>query len=124
MKPNKKVLRRWVKALRSGEYKQGRQRLCSVKNGEVHWCCLGVLADIAIDSYWVEQWGKTDIIGWRLVYPEAQAIGGIGALPEDFLQSLGFDPEDQRYFFYLNDMACCSFEQIAGAIEKMYLTTA
>ena len=46
---NKEIKAEWVKALRSGEYKQGGGAL---HRGD-HFCCLGVLCDIAIDDYWV-----------------------------------------------------------------------
>jgi hypothetical protein len=39
---------RWVAALRSGNYKQGRYTLHTEKNnGEIVFCCLGVLVDIS-----------------------------------------------------------------------------
>lgn len=40
---NKKVAMKWVKALRSGKYLQGKERL---QNGDTY-CCLGVLCAIA-----------------------------------------------------------------------------
>lgn len=53
----KEVAELWVKALRSGKYKQGRSALCTVvadpenpKNKTKSYCCLGVLADIASKS--------------------------------------------------------------------------
>lgn len=39
---NKKIKKLWLKALRSGEYKQGKLAL-RIKN---KYCCLGVLCDI------------------------------------------------------------------------------
>jgi hypothetical protein len=45
-----KVKRDWIDALRSGKYKQTRSKLCN-KDG---FCCLGVLADVAISGDWVE----------------------------------------------------------------------
>lgn len=36
---------KWVKALRSGEYQQGKELLCDDKN---NFCCLGVLTDLVI----------------------------------------------------------------------------
>jgi len=51
---------KWLKALRSGHYKQGRGQLCtSPKPGKFRYCCLGVLAQID---------GKlksTTLGGWR-----------------------------------------------------------
>jgi len=37
---------RWVKALRSGKYKQGASKLCQNPGAGIEHCCLGVLADI------------------------------------------------------------------------------
>ena len=42
--PNKKNLRMWVRALRSGAYEQGKGHMA--KDGK--YCCLGVAQDIAI----------------------------------------------------------------------------
>ena len=41
-KPNKRVIKRWVEALRSGKYKQGAGQL---RTGD-SFCCLGVLCDL------------------------------------------------------------------------------
>lgn len=46
-KMNKQVKALWLKALRSGEYAQGRERLLTEEeNGEHSFCCLGVLCDL------------------------------------------------------------------------------
>jgi hypothetical protein len=42
---DKELKTKWVKALRSGRYKQGRTQLHNPKNNT--YCCLGVLADVA-----------------------------------------------------------------------------
>jgi hypothetical protein len=39
------IMKKWVKALRSGEYPQGRGQLLDEKGG---YCCLGVLCDLAM----------------------------------------------------------------------------
>ena len=41
---NKEWKEKWIEALRSGEFKQGRRQL---KSDEGDYCCLGVLATIA-----------------------------------------------------------------------------
>ena len=42
-----RVMQKWVKALRSGKYNQGRGALCQVeKDGTKNFCCLGVLCDL------------------------------------------------------------------------------
>lgn len=44
---NKKLKKKWVKALRSGEYDQGRNVLCRVDSEGAKYCCLGVLYEVA-----------------------------------------------------------------------------
>lgn len=43
---NKAIKQKWVKALRSGRYTQGRGRLERIVDGERHNCCLGVLCRV------------------------------------------------------------------------------
>jgi hypothetical protein len=44
---NKKIAKKWVKALRSGNYKKSTGGLCQIyKNGNRSYCCLGVLTDL------------------------------------------------------------------------------
>lgn len=38
--------KKWIKALRSGKYKQGRQALCREDVSGNRYCCLGVLCDV------------------------------------------------------------------------------
>jgi hypothetical protein len=48
---NPEIKERWLEALRSGEYKQGRKLLSSVaEDGTVSYCCLGVLCELAHQS--------------------------------------------------------------------------
>ena len=42
----KDIATRWIKALRSGKYKQGNGTLCEVTNKSTKHCCLGVLTDM------------------------------------------------------------------------------
>ena len=44
---NEQIAKRWVDALRSGEYNQGEGFLCRIDaNGRKYHCCLGVLCEI------------------------------------------------------------------------------
>ena len=43
------VKEKWVAALRSNKYKQGRSRL---RNSDDTYCCLGVLCDVVDNSKW------------------------------------------------------------------------
>lgn len=47
MKMPKKLKSKWLKALRSGEYKQTPETLC---DGDYGFCCLGVLEHIVLDG--------------------------------------------------------------------------
>jgi hypothetical protein len=51
------IKKRWVDALRSGEYKQGQECLHDSSNNS--FCCLGVLTDLYIKEYG-QQWNKPD----------------------------------------------------------------
>ncbi len=47
---NRKWKKKWIEALKSGEYKQCQEKL-RAKSGR-RYCCLGVLADIADPEGW------------------------------------------------------------------------
>lgn len=40
------VAEKWIEALKSKEYKQGKNKLCRVDGGDREYCCLGVLCDV------------------------------------------------------------------------------
>lgn len=44
---DKKIMKKWVKALRSGKYRKTTDQLCRVaQNGNKSYCCLGVLTEL------------------------------------------------------------------------------
>jgi hypothetical protein len=50
-KMNKRVKRLWLKALRSGRFRQGQLRLCRVNSeSDKRHCCLGVLEELAVEQ--------------------------------------------------------------------------
>lgn len=53
-KAQRKARRLWVKALRSGEYKQGYGYLHYKRGGKDKFCCLGVLCDLAVKNGVIE----------------------------------------------------------------------
>ena len=109
-----KLQKEWVKALRSGRYKQTTGVLCS-KDGA--YCCLGVAARIC-----------------DIPKPKLVGVGDLG--DKDYLEKakvklrlrdssgrLERPHEKSRYIVYthltaLNDTAKMSFKEIADLIEK------
>lgn len=56
-KMNRRVKKKWVEALRSGEFDQAEGVLCDGNNG---YCCLGVLSELAVREGKAEKWLKED----------------------------------------------------------------
>lgn len=110
--PNKANLRRWVSALRSGQYQQGQSYMRSEDN---KYCCLGVAMDLAIANGVVckPDWGKTSIT------PSAVndwfGVRGSGGLNDhlNHLNRVGHSPAN------MNDVGI-SFAEIADKIEAHY----
>jgi hypothetical protein len=99
---DKQTKKDWIKALRSGEYPQGYGKLHS---SEGKFCCLGVLCDIALDSWWeLDSSGEKYKLG-----------GGYSYMPPiDLIDDLG--PEVCLRLANLNDKGK-SFDEIAAYIE-------
>jgi len=114
-KPKLEYRDRWCAALRSGEYKQGRQFLKERKVDKTFYCCLGVLCEIEgikiTDSHTVI---SND---WEKLYND---LDGIGYLPNKVSV---FVTETQDRFYSLanlNDAAKLSFSDIADIIEAVW----
>jgi hypothetical protein len=113
--PDKENLRLWVKALRSGDFKQGKGCL---KNEDDTYCCLGVATKVAMENGVevgeVFDWGQAglpsavqDWYGLRSANP---AVGIEGpATGWGLCDAIG-----------ANDFRNLDFGQIADAIEKTY----
>jgi hypothetical protein len=92
--------RKWIKALRSGKYKQGTNYLC--KDGE--YCCLGVLDEI---------------------FPEMELNGGSDTTLKNYSKiglraADGFIPDSQESLADLNDIGY-TFDEIADIIQIEYV---
>lgn len=109
---------KWVAALRSGEYVQGKGNLKLV--GEtittpIRHCCLGVLCELVKDEVQGE---------WRDWHTHARPSFWISnddhsetILPQTVLRLVGLDREQCDELANLND-AGTTFEEIAGMIER------
>lgn len=110
----KDIKERWVTALRSGRYEQGKGAL---RDYQGKFCCLGVLCDLAAQERIVDVEDEVDG-----VVPYG---GRTGVLPPQVLTWAGMtDPNPDVYFggerfalSALNDGRRLTFEQIADLIE-------
>jgi hypothetical protein len=115
-KPNKKNIRMWVEALRSGKYKQGD----SVLKMRDAFCCLGVACDISRVGEW-HQVEPFEFEEYRTRNGESSAL-----LPYEVSVWLGFTDEDPQIgktlATELNDSDRLTFAEIADRIERTFLT--
>ena len=70
------VVKKWIEALESGEYKQGQQ---SLKNSSLEYCCLGVLTDIYIKECNKGEWVDCK---YQYKFKEGEIEEGIQLTPE------------------------------------------
>lgn len=113
----------WVRALRSGEYRQGRGRLCRQGKSFDRFCCLGVAANLLIEGGHNLEWEKSEALG--LTGPDGWgSTDNIGGLVPSFLKKkLQASTRDKTTthegrLITMNDSRRQSFNQIADYIEK------
>lgn len=114
---NPEVKKQWLEALRSGEYKQGKEYL---RNGD-QYCCLGVLCDLhskETGTPWSEVLDHDEQNVFR--YESSASI------PQSkVIEWSGFDPNNVKIKYknmsynimFLNDSRGLSFSQLADLIE-------
>jgi hypothetical protein len=129
--PNKDVITRWIDALRSGEYHQGRAVLARFTTSEqdgaipIRYCCLGVLCELAVQD--------------RIIDPAAHSedskslrYDGQGAVVSTAVQAWAGITEDGEFvddpyldirqaLTSLNDDEGYTFSEIADEIELKIL---
>lgn len=127
----KEVAKKWVKALRSGKYKQGEGCLkqTDIPKNKTYHCCLGVLCELYneqmtqskkkklnddIDKYGLYSFEEDIEVLPDNVRQWAGLIGKTGSFNNDV------KTDDGVYYASLaemNDLGC-SFKEIANTIEK------
>src|SRR4051812_46870410 len=108
------IKKKWVAALKSGEYKQGRLHL----KKDNTYCCLGVLCDIhrkECSTGWIQQ---RTYMGSFLTY-----LGERYVLPLEVANWAGLEGSNplipgHNFLASLNDIDSLNFEQIADLIEE------
>lgn len=113
---NKKVKRKWLKALRSGEYSQGYSRLVDEDD---NFCCLGVLCDLharETGGSWDEDAGEFYYKGNTGVLPKAVVEWAGLDKADPWLPVCGID-RDKSSISFVNDIGY-NFKRIADLIEE------
>ena len=116
---NSRIKKMWLKALRSGKYKQARRAMMSNFGGETKYCCLGVLADL----YEKDTGKKCRQLNENSDYPKASVAKWAGIDPRRGFAGMICDPYvtvagEETTLSKLNDEKTKSFKQIANVIEK------
>lgn len=102
--------KKWLKALRSGKYKQTQNKLRSVDN---KFCCLGVLCDVykkeTGDGKWKERpFNSETVVGFGNKASEP---------PRKVLRWGGLNENMQESLIELNDSELRSFKYIAKYVD-------
>lgn len=124
--PDKK---KWTKALRSGKYKQAKEKLVDVDGSK---CCLGVLCDLQgrLDKFVTHDW-FIDSFDDVSIYEEEELskdnplyeyLNGAGDFPQDITVSMTNKtgkPVEKVCLAWCNDNGL-TFKQIANIIDKIW----
>ena len=104
---NKEIKDKWVKALRSGEYKQGRFYL----QQDNLFCCLGVLCKVLdVPNFVSDYRNNTTAFNFGNEYSHA-------GLPTTFCQNIELSDIEEGELINMNDELGKNFSQIADYIE-------
>lgn len=110
-KTNKKL---WIRALRSGKYKQGVGFLCR----DNEFCCLGVAYDVLIDGEWVDDsYCERENWGINAASKLEQSYVDTAFPPDHILEKIELSKSDADKLARMNDRGT-SFGKIADWIEK------
>lgn len=104
---------RWIVALRSGKYTQGRTRL----RQDHAFCCLGVACDVSGLGVWT---------GDETYLTPGDSYGGFYVMPNEVVRWFGVERGNPNLNGAMscggaNDDLSWSFNQIADALESRYL---
>lgn len=109
------LTRKWIAALRSGDYIQGKSMLkySRFSEDQIRYCCLGVLGEICDpDKFSIFQSNDAyDFEGKIVYYWDEQSFSSLGA---EIL-----DDDIQNLLIFLNDSRGYSFNDIADVLEVM-----
>ena len=94
------VKKKWLEALRSGSYQQGKQRLRVTTDNSDSFCCLGVLCDITDNTRWMPVFGITRYGRYKDAKGAGNSLFRTGFVPDDIADQSFMDltgaPENSR----------------------------
>lgn len=108
----RKLVRKWVKMLESGKYKQGRTELVQGPVDSPKFCCLGV-AKLAMGHKLQDAYEGASYAAFNK--------GGQFELEDNELEALGMDDNFQSKLIRLNDGCHFRFPTIAKRIRRELL---
>lgn len=106
---NPDIKAKWLEALRSGKYQQGKSRL----RADDRFCCIGVLCDVLNADAWAHSSVEIGEFYWR----DPQGYKVFAALLPEALETTGLSSDQQDNLIDMNDNGE-SFETISAHIEK------
>lgn len=110
-----KLKEKWLKALRSGDYHQGRTRLRDIHD---QFCCLGVLCDMSSKGSWRRDQHDTISYRFELKGTDNEPLTAMmGSLHQYALKEFGLSSSAEITLIRMNDHGE-SFEEIADWIEE------
>lgn len=114
---NKEIKKKWVDALRSGEYKQTRGRL----RYDDCFCALGVLADLVVKEQKVDEKGEP-YYSWLcgILFVKGSGHPYDVAIPQQLIYDVGLGYGETDFVVDLNDDRQKTFNEIADIIEKEF----
>lgn len=117
------IKEKWLTALRSGKFKQGKDELRTLEN---KFCCLGVLCDIYRKETKLGKWGKNHKNKFCFTHTKKsnQTFNVLGILPlsvKEWAELSDTNPyiTDNHTLASLNDSGS-TFQEIADIIEKNF----
>lgn len=113
----KKLRKKWIAALESGNYKQGTEHLRNRNSqGKLEYCCLGLLCNIIDPTKWEEKkewWSSRECYTYGgFTRPE-----DVGRPPTQITDLVGLTYKQVDKLIRLNDDYRLTFKEIAGRIK-------
>lgn len=113
------VLRLWVAALESGEYRQTQQRLrgYGYSSDDSSYCCLGVLCDVSQAGSW-DNYGTFSLN--RTAGDPFDGTASRNHVPPSLRTHLGISASEEGSYINMNDSRDYTFAQIAAEIRELH----